>query len=224
MDKEFWQGVWQRGEIGFHRAAAHPALLRHWPALSRPGASVLVPLCGKTPDMHWLHEQGHAVTGVELSPKAVDEFFKEWGHRPFVSKSAEGLDSYRVENIELLRGDFFTLSPKEGFPLFYDRAALVALPESMRSDYLKHLATCLSEHAEGLLICFEFDEQAMDGPPFPVFENELRETPFFEVQCLSREDVTDTHQGLVARGIETVIESTYRVSKRSQASLTQKTP
>ena len=37
------------------------------------GAAVLVPLCGKSLDLVWLAEQGHAVIGVELAEAFVKE-------------------------------------------------------------------------------------------------------------------------------------------------------
>ncbi len=44
------------------------------------GRRVLVPLCGKTPDLLWLAEQGNEIVGVELSEIAVhpDEMLGYW--------------------------------------------------------------------------------------------------------------------------------------------------
>ena len=39
--------------------------------------SVLVTMCGKSVDLLWLCNRGHSVTGVELSPIAMSQFFKE---------------------------------------------------------------------------------------------------------------------------------------------------
>ena len=41
------------------------------------GLSVLVTMCGRTVDLKWLCSRGHSVTGVELSPLAVEQYFKE---------------------------------------------------------------------------------------------------------------------------------------------------
>ena len=80
MDADFWLQKWQEGQIGFHRHDVMPLLQKHWPSLQLPEASrVLVPLCGKSLDMHWLAAQGHRVLGVELSPLAVTQFFDEAG-------------------------------------------------------------------------------------------------------------------------------------------------
>lgn len=72
MDTDFWLQRWQDGQTGFHQDEVMPLLQKHWPALQLPKAArVLVPLCGKTLDMHWLAAQGHRVLGVEVSPLAV---------------------------------------------------------------------------------------------------------------------------------------------------------
>jgi len=91
MQPEFWLQRWQQGQIGFHRGEGMPLLERHWPALQvAPGGRVLVPLCGKSLDMHWLAAQGHRVLGVEISPLAVQQFFAEAGLRPERRSSALG--------------------------------------------------------------------------------------------------------------------------------------
>ena len=41
------------------------------------GLSILVTMCGKTVDLHWLCARGHSVTGVEISPVAVHQIFTE---------------------------------------------------------------------------------------------------------------------------------------------------
>jgi thiopurine S-methyltransferase len=83
MKKEFWLERWERAEIGFHQDEVNPYLLQYWPELhAAQGGEVFVPLCGKSLDMVWLREQGHAVLGVELSAIAVRDFFVEQGKSP----------------------------------------------------------------------------------------------------------------------------------------------
>jgi len=73
-----WHARWQQRQIGFHQADIHPLLRQFWATLNLPADSeVLVPLCGKSKDMLWLHQQGHAVLGVELSEIALREFVDE---------------------------------------------------------------------------------------------------------------------------------------------------
>jgi thiopurine S-methyltransferase len=111
MQPAFWHARWQDGQIGFHLGRPNPMLLQHGAAaLPEPGARVLVPLCGKSLDLAWLHERGHAVLGVELSPIAARTFFEE--HSLPVTVERDGpFQRYRAKtaSIEILVGDFFAL-------------------------------------------------------------------------------------------------------------------
>ena len=101
MDAAFWLQRWQEGQIGFHRSDVMPLLEKHWPSLQLPaGSRVLVPLCGKSLDMHWLAAQGHRVLGVELSPLAVTQFFEEAGLTPVRTTSPYG-EHFRAGPVEV---------------------------------------------------------------------------------------------------------------------------
>lgn len=213
MQPEFWRDRWQNGEIGFHRDRVHPALARYWPGIAGGGETVLVPLCGKTLDMRWLAEHGHTVTGVELERCAVDAFFREWGVAPHERARADGLVELFGADVHLTAGDFFAFRPETPPERFYDRAALVALPQSMRADYLAHLAACVAPGAQGMLIAFEYDPADMNGPPFPVTEAELRAQPWFDVECLERADATAEYPHLVDRGARGLHEAVYRLTR-----------
>ena len=77
MKPKFWLERWQKNQIGFHQAEHNKLLLEFWPLLGlSPGASVFVPLCGKSLDMRWLEAQGHQVVGVELAQLAVEAYFE----------------------------------------------------------------------------------------------------------------------------------------------------
>lgn len=213
MKPSFWRRIWDEDLIGFHRSDVHPALKRFWPEARTD--DVFVPLCGKTLDMHWLAERGHRVTGIELDERAIQAFFDEWGVVPDADKPDGALSHYRAHGITLLGGDFFAWRPSERFQLFYDRAALVALPESMRRDYLAHLADCIAPGGEGLLLSFEYPQETMDGPPFSVPETEVMAQPWFEVQLLERKEVLQSHPGLAQRGVGALNEVAYWLRRRA---------
>lgn len=71
-------------------------------------------------------------------------------------------------------GDLFDLSRKILGPVdaIYDRAALVAIPETMRVRYTKHLKA-ITALAPQLIIGYEYDQTIMAGPPFSVTADEL---------------------------------------------------
>ena len=196
MDHEFWHERWRRGEIGFHRSEVHWALELYWQRIAEaaePNATVLVPLCGKSLDLAWLAGQGHRVQGVELSRKAVTEFFAEAGRVP-EQRAAGELVRWSSGPIEIHEGDFFAFRPDAPPSLFYDRAAVVALPEPMRAAYLTRLRDMLAPGAAGLLVSFESDPPRLDGPPFDVAEAELRAAPGVAFELLERRPV----EGLAA--------------------------
>jgi len=180
MHATFWHQKWAQKEIGFHQSAVHPLLATHWPRLQlelklAADSRVLVPLCGKTLDIHWLLARGHRVVGVELSEQAVVELFEELGQRPTISPEG-ALQRYSAPGLDVLVGDFFALTREQLGPVdaVYDRAALVALPDAMRRDYAAQLLA-LSAQAPQLLICFEYEQSLLAGPPFAVHEAELRQ-------------------------------------------------
>ena len=219
MDAAFWRQRWRNGEINFHRAETHPALAHWWPVcVPDPAASVLVPLCGKSLDMRWLAQRGHAVTGIELEETAVCDFFHEWDVAPTVAERGDGLRQRAGARVHLLAGDFFAFRPAGGFDAVYDRAALVALPATMRRDYLRRLARCVTTGGRGLLITFEYTPDGFSGPPFAVDEAEVRGQPWFAVECLARAAADASYPGLVERGARGLHEVVYRLERTPVAS------
>ncbi|RTE87430.1 MULTISPECIES: thiopurine S-methyltransferase [Gammaproteobacteria] len=169
MKAEFWHNRWKNREIGFHLNEVNPYLIQYFDTLAiTRGGRLLVPLCGKTHDIGWLLKQGYSVIGAELSEQAIKELFENLGLNPAIEPSKSGL-WYRAQNIDVWVGDIFDLSVADigRVDAIYDRAALVALPEDMRTRYAGHLVN-LTQKAPQLLITFEYDQQKMEGPPFSV--------------------------------------------------------
>lgn len=176
MDSDFWRKRWQQNEIGFHEGRENHLLSQSIHRLSlKPGDRIFVPLCGKAADLDWLVAQGFRVSGIELHRAAVEEVFQRMGLRPQVTRHG-ALTRFGAGTIELFAGDFFKLHSDllGNVDAIYDRAALVALPREMRKAYAEHLMT-LTISAPQLLICFDYDQSQMDGPPFSVSETEIRE-------------------------------------------------
>jgi len=176
METSFWRQKWENNEIAFHQSEANPLLVKYFTELSlAKGRRVFVPFCGKTLDIPWLLSNGYRVAGAELSKIAVEQLFAELGVEPRISRVGAA-DRYSAENIEIFVGDIFDLSSETlgSIDAIYDRAALVALPEEMRIRYTAHL-TEITNRAPQLLITFEYDQSAMEGPPFSVSNEEVNE-------------------------------------------------
>ncbi len=214
MEPKFWHQRWQTGQIGFHSDQVHWALLKHWASVAQAAADtrVLVPLCGKSLDMRWLVEQGYPVTGVELDPIAVRDFFAEWQQAPDkVESGSHSLPGHGAGQVCLWQGDFMAFRPEQPFRLFYDRAALIALPEPMRREYMQHLRRCLQPGAAGLLVTLEYDQKQKDGPPFSVLYDEISGFECFTLACLERQDVLAESPKFRQDGVTSLSEAVYRL-------------
>ncbi|MFZ5722480.1 MAG: thiopurine S-methyltransferase [Pseudomonadota bacterium] len=218
MDNDFWLARWQRGETAFHQDTVNRWLERQLAALMlQPGDTVFLPLCGKTRDLRFLADRGFRVTGVELSPLAVETFFREQQLQPTVRK-VDGFTVHECGNLRLLCGDFFRLTPELLGPVaaVFDRAALVALPPAMRADYAARLLRLLPAGARILLVSFDYPQAEMDGPPFSVPQAEIRS--LFGNRCdiaaLGREDLLATEERFRARGLSRLHETGWLLMPR----------
>ncbi|MFS8037187.1 thiopurine S-methyltransferase [Xanthobacter sp. AM11] len=169
MEPDFWRSRWENNQIGFHEGKPNALLVKHVARLClAPGARVFVPLCGKTRDIFWLLGQGFQVAGAELSRIAVEQLFAELDIAPAITP-AGSLTRFSAPGIDIFAGDIFDLSPQLLGPVdaVYDRAALVALPGHMRARYGAHLVA-ITGAAPQLLICFDYDQSQVEGPPFAI--------------------------------------------------------
>ncbi len=176
MDPGFWHQRWQNNEIGFHESRANPLMVRHFGRLGLPpGSRVFLPLCGKTLDIHWLLANGHSVAGAELSRVAIGQLFAELGVKAQITRSGR-MERHSAQNLDIFVGDIFDLSGEAlgEVDAVYDRAALVALPVSMRERYATHVQD-ITHHAPQLMITFEYDQSLADGPPFSIGKEEVQQ-------------------------------------------------
>lgn len=215
MERDFWLERWVSGQIGFHREEVNPLLLRHH-ALLGTGSRVLVPLCGKSHDLAWLAAQGHEVVGIELSALAVAAFFAEQRLRPVVDKQAK-FTRHHAGRIDILCGDYFDVGVEDVGPVtaWYDRAALIALPETMRERYVRHTAKLLPAGARGLLITLDYEPPIASGPPFSVSEAEvrMRHARDFTVASIERNEILSQEPRFRERGITAMHEQVHALTR-----------
>ena len=215
MKAEFWLGKWKLNEIGFHQESTNESLREFWPSLGAPaGGAVLVPLCGKSLDMCWLAERGHAVVGIEVSPLACEAFFDGLKLKP-ATENAGAFRSFSAGPYRILQGDFFSATAADVGPVagFYDRAALVAMPPDMQPAYARQLLNLLPTSAVGLVNCLEYPPEVMDGPPFSIDDASLRALlgAGCRVTRISARDINTEGTSLEGRGLVGLAETAYRV-------------
>lgn len=219
MEPDFWLQRWREQKIGFHQAEINAYLQQYWQQLGPDSSGrVFVPLCGKSRDMLWLKQQGHDVLGNEISPLAVEDFFSEADllSEPVV-REAENFVHWAADGIDILCGDFFHLTPKhlEGCGLVYDRASLVALPQSMRQKYVEHLTSILPAGAGILLVTMEYPQQQMDGPPFSVSHEEVLALyqADYRLKLLKQFDMLADNPRFKERGLTSLVENVYLLQR-----------
>ncbi|SEN19405.1 thiopurine S-methyltransferase [Nitrosospira multiformis] len=222
MKKEYWLERWRQEEIGFHQNEINPYLSRYWSELQvvsgKSGKQVFVPLCGKSCDMIWLREQNLSVLGVELSPLAVEAFFKENEYSPRHT-TGEKFDQWDAGGIRLLCGDFFDLKKDHlaQVDAVYDRASLVALPPETRGAYTDHLLCILPPAIRILLITFDYPQSEMSGPPFAVSTAEVEALygKRTDIRLLAKFNVLAENPRFQQRGISRLQESIFLLTTRT---------
>lgn len=218
MEHSFWHEKWNLNQVGFHLDYVHPILERHLALFNSDTESsrakkVFVPLCGKTLDIGYLIEQGYEVVAVELSEIAVAAVFQQLNQVPDIQPWKSG-KVYEAEKLTIFVGDFFTLTQQDigELDFVYDRAALIALPETMRVQYAKHIAQ-ITQCAPQLLITLDYDQNIAGGPPFavdsPEVERHYAET--YAITLLEEADIIDQEPRFKAKGLPNFFQRGYQL-------------
>lgn len=218
MDATFWHEKWQSQQVGFHLDEVNPLLKSYWLKLSLPkDTKVFVPLCGKTLDLMFLAQSGHQVIANELSELAVEQFFTE-NNIAFERADAGVLQQYHSQSIDIYQGDFFSVpeSAIQDCQGFYDRAALIAWPETMRNRYARKLASLVSSGSQGLLITLDYTQDLFDGPPFAVSHNwlTLHMSDDFEIELLDTKDILSDSPKFKNKDVPWLTESVYKLVRK----------
>jgi len=203
---EEWLERWHEGRIGWHQEDGNASLKRYWRA---SGRRVLVPMCGKTPDLVWLAEQDNEVVGVELSRIAVEAFFDEQGLSCDIEDGDIPVYRARELPIAIHCGDLFGLHGLD-CDAHYDRGALVATAPQRRPAYARHLTEQLQPMAEQLIIVLEYDEAVAKGPPYSVPADEILGY-WPDLVCVdSYDDIDDGPPKFIEAGLDELIEMVWR--------------
>lgn len=233
METEFWHNAWQGGKTGWQQRRVNTRLQRHWPELQATKTladqsgvgSLLVPMCGDSPDLIWLADQSpeSRVVGCELSELAVLEFFETNQLKRTSRRLSDEHTVYQASNISILCGDYFSLSPttfeQAGLPqpvAAYDRAAQVAMPGSMRRAYAKKYAQLLPGTAQILMLTLSYDQEKMKGPPFSVSDAEIEDlySSHFDITVLAQSSGPDILGNLSEKGLDTCSESVFCLTRK----------
>ncbi|MDX8409790.1 MAG: methyltransferase domain-containing protein [Mariprofundales bacterium] len=144
-----WESRYQRGETGWDRGAASSALPHLIDQLT-PGASVLVPGCGRGHEVVALVAKGFAVTALDIAPSAINHLTTTLAQHQLHAR--------------LIGGDLFAFTADHPFDAIYEQTCLCAIDPSRRRDYELCLHSWLKP--EGLLFALFMQTNTDGGPPF----------------------------------------------------------
>lgn len=172
MEASFWFKSWDLGGFytSFHRRDIHPYVLQYMSPEEIEGKNILVPLCGKTVDMMYLSQFANRVIGVELVEKAIIQFFEE-NNLKYEQTDEE---TYISGNITLLKTDFMALQKQRLGTIDWvlDRASLVALPDEMRTEYIRTLDRITDVGTKQLVVTLEYFS-LINSAPFCIKPSEI---------------------------------------------------
>jgi thiopurine S-methyltransferase len=222
MKHTFWHDRWKLNQVGFHLNYVHPLLIRNLDLFQFNTGPVgqnriFLPLCGKTLDIGYLLAKNYSVVAVELSEIAVKSVLQALDlqpDNPITISAWAGGKLYQAKHLQIYVGDFFALTQGDlaDIALVYDRAALIALPEPLRTDYARHLAR-ITEHAPQLLITLDYDQNVASGPPFAVSTKsiEVLYGNTYAIQLIEEADIIEQEPRFKAKGISAFYERAYRL-------------
>jgi thiopurine S-methyltransferase len=121
---------------------------------------------------------------------------------------------FQFDELSIYTGDFFT-APLKPVDIVYDRAALVALPEDMRAEYVERIKSLLNPGARILLVSLDYPQNEMAGPPFSVAEQEIRQLfTQYQVTRLYRDEADEDHPKIAKKGLSRFAEEVYLIESK----------
>ncbi|XP_066274732.1 probable thiopurine S-methyltransferase [Branchiostoma lanceolatum] len=188
MTLEDWHAKWRRGKTKFHMSKVHPSLQKFYDRLllGKERARVFVPMCGKTLDLKWLSDQGHAVVGNEVVEMACRQFFEEHDLQ-YTTERIEGVDGtvFKATDIDLqlFNCDFYKLTSDVtgSFDCIWDRGAMAAANPEDRDRYANVVVSLLKPTGAYLLDLFELENTVFAGPPHGITDARVDE--LFASKC-----------------------------------------
>ncbi|XP_028452741.1 probable thiopurine S-methyltransferase isoform X1 [Perca flavescens] len=218
-----WEERWQEDRIGFHQPHVHPMLKNNIDKVLAGRAEVrfFFPLCGKAVDMKWLADMGHSVVGVEISEKAIKQFFEEnnmtYNEEPVPAIPGAKVFKCSERNISLYQCDLYNFSSsiESQFGAIWDRGSLVAINPRDREKYAALIISLMAKDCRYLLDTLLYNPELYEGPPFLV-PNEQVNSLFgnsCDIELLSSLDaLTERQRGW---GLDYLTENVHLITPKS---------
>ncbi|XP_070778456.1 probable thiopurine S-methyltransferase isoform X1 [Enoplosus armatus] len=218
-----WEQRWQEDRTGFHQPHVHKMLENNMDkvAAGRTGVRFFFPLCGKAVDMKWLADMGHSVVGVEISEKAIKQFFEEnnmtYSEEPVPTIPGAKVYKSSERNISLYQCDLYNFSSSiDGqFGAIWDRGSLVAINPRDREKYAALITSLMAKDCKYLLDTLLYNPELYTGPPFFVPDEQVQSLfgNSCDIELLQSVDaLTDRHRGW---GLDYLTENVHLITPKS---------
>ena len=215
-----WAQRWEDGNTGWHGSQVNENLQKHANHVvqSNQHSTIAVPLCGKSLDMLWLRDQGATVVGIELVCKPIQDFFAQNNLQPEQHDNIYSSNNLHLIESDILLVDQATLSKIgiSNLDAIYDRAALVAMPPELKSQYAEHCLSLLKPKGIILLIGYNSNLQAHQGPPFPIKEGSVEQwyQKASAIQVLEHSiEEFDSDSPMAQRGMQWIETTIWKITK-----------
>lgn len=191
--------------------------MKYYPELVRgKRPRILLPLCSKSVDLLWLWRRGHEVVGIEDIGKSVIDFAKTSGLQLTADDDNNNIQMIKnyvtAENmLKALQTNFTSTNnpfSDHSFDTIWDRSGFASIPPHYRMFYAEAMKQLLTwDNFRYLLLVYEYDEEAVEGPPYSVTEDQIREL-FSDIANVSK-----IHE----KGMD--FDSRFRANKFSQSGI-----
>ena len=172
---------------------------------------VFVPMCGRSPDVLWLAEQGHRVTGIEWSERAVKRLLQDgnldYNREACCAGIPKDVSVYRALKapITIYCGDFFSFRDSTVaklnmmFDCIWDHGSVGSIPreKSQLTDYVDICYSFLKPKGKILLSAFDYEHREHPAIPFACTEQEI------QVMYSNRFDIQRVHKLNKEKSMET---------------------
>ena len=97
----------------------------------------------------------------------------------------------------------------------YDRASLIAMPADMRPAYADRLTSLIPAGTRSLLVTLDYPQEEMDGPPFSVTPDEVRQlfSSRYSIEPLHSEDCLVNEPHFKDKGLTRLDEHVFMLQK-----------
>ncbi len=162
MERDFWQGLYEKGDTRFDVGAPSPPLMDWLDAHPIVASRAIVPGCGYGHDVIELAQRGLSTVGVDFAPAAVQ------AGRAAADRA--GLSS----RARFLECDVFSLGSEHdgAYDLLFEQTCYCAITPARRDDYAALAARLVAPGGTLLFVVYPADGH-QGGPPFAIDPTEV---------------------------------------------------